>query len=449
MAAAQVGDPGLEPSLKDSSGGDARHYRADEAVEHRSRAGEFRPHRQQKGAALLEIGDDVAKVRGRQHVAQDEAVENHQVEFAQPDLEQLVDGKDDQRQFVQRREVGFFRRPQDGEVHQVHGRIGFQQVAPGPFAGMGLSGQQQNPQPVAHAVDRHHRPVVEQGKFARRRFRFQFDYRRSGVIQLYGNGIASPDGDQRRRNHGPVAPQGHADLFRRSIPGFAASPVLDPVPDRCFAADDAVTGRLFDHQPPVCFPRLAGQQDMDGRRQPAGFFTLRHVVHLSVGYQYGAGEALARHLGQSPAQGGHQPGASFTPASALRPAHAACFHHLHLQVFEGAERFPQALKGIISLGRSPANILARRTVNHDYRHVGLRPALFADRPRVEQERRQKNKRRHPKPSSAASPPHAPNGQSTGGHREQDNDRPRQQRRQAEGAGQPSRHWPSLRRISGR
>jgi hypothetical protein len=77
-------------------------------------------------------------------------------------LEQLADRKGDQRQLVDRRAVLLLRRAQDGEMHEIDRRVGFQQVAPGALAGMRLARDQQHAQPVAHAVDDDHRAVVVQ-----------------------------------------------------------------------------------------------------------------------------------------------------------------------------------------------------------------------------------------------------------------------------------------------
>ena len=76
-------------------------------------------------------------------------------------LEQFAHREGDQRQLVQRREVVLLRRTQNGEMHQIDGRIGLQQPPPGALARMRLARDQQHAQPVAHAVDLDDRPVVD------------------------------------------------------------------------------------------------------------------------------------------------------------------------------------------------------------------------------------------------------------------------------------------------
>ena len=44
--------------------------------------------------------------------------------------------------------------------------VGLEEIAPGPLAGMGLAGDEQHAQLVAHAVDRHDGAVVDLGELA-------------------------------------------------------------------------------------------------------------------------------------------------------------------------------------------------------------------------------------------------------------------------------------------
>ncbi|MNL75861.1 hypothetical protein D3C87_2017330 [compost metagenome] len=52
-------------------------------------------------------------------------------------------------------------------MHQVHRGVGFQQVAPGALAGMGLSGDKKHPKVLADALDQVDGAVVGVGDFAR------------------------------------------------------------------------------------------------------------------------------------------------------------------------------------------------------------------------------------------------------------------------------------------
>nr|WP_316629704.1 hypothetical protein [uncultured Brevundimonas sp.] len=111
---------------------------------------------------------------GLQHAAFQIAVEHDQIEFFQAFDEQFVRGKSDQRQFVERREIVLIRRAQNGEMNQVDRRVGFQQIAPRPFRRVGLAGNEQHAQAVAHAVDADQGTVVDGGKLALGLFDEQF-----------------------------------------------------------------------------------------------------------------------------------------------------------------------------------------------------------------------------------------------------------------------------------
>ena len=69
-------------------------------------------------------------------------------------------------------------------MHQIDRRIGLQQVAPHPLAGMRLARNQQHPQPVAHARHRHHGAVVLQRQFGRAGRGRQFDH----ILAAMGDG---------------------------------------------------------------------------------------------------------------------------------------------------------------------------------------------------------------------------------------------------------------------
>ena len=151
--------------------GPGRQHRAERRQGQAGRPGEFRPYRQQQRAAFADTVGDVAEIGGGQQAAVLEAVEDDQVEAVELVEEQLAHRKGDQRQFVQRGLIVFFRWPQNGEMHQIHRWIGFQQTAPGAFAGMRFTGNQQHAQPVAHAVDLDYRAVVLGGDLSGQRLR--------------------------------------------------------------------------------------------------------------------------------------------------------------------------------------------------------------------------------------------------------------------------------------
>ncbi len=153
----------------------------------------FRPRRDQQRAALFDIFGDVVVIEDRQHVAVLVAVEDDQVEIVDLLDEQLARREGDQRQFVDRRAVLLFRRPQNGEMHQVDRGIRFQQVAPGALAGMRFARNQQHAQVLADAVENGDGAVVGVGEFALGLVDGQFDDVAAGVAEsVRSSGISWP-----------------------------------------------------------------------------------------------------------------------------------------------------------------------------------------------------------------------------------------------------------------
>ena len=62
------------------------------------------------------------------------AVEDDEIELVELLDEQLAGREGDQRQFLDRRAVLLLGRAQDGEMHEIDGGIGLQQIAPGALA---------------------------------------------------------------------------------------------------------------------------------------------------------------------------------------------------------------------------------------------------------------------------------------------------------------------------
>ena len=79
----------------------------------------------------------------------------------------------------------FSRRPQNGEVHEIDGGVGLQQVAPDALAGVRLAGDQQHAQVLAHALGGDDRAVVGGGQLARRRLELDLDDVLAGVRERH------------------------------------------------------------------------------------------------------------------------------------------------------------------------------------------------------------------------------------------------------------------------
>ncbi len=113
------------------------------------------------------------------------AVEDDEVEVLDLLGEQLARREGDERELVDRRAVLLLRRAQNGEVHEIDGGVGLQQVAPHALAGVRLAGDQQHAQVLAHALGRHHDAVVGRGELARRRLQLDLDDVLAGVRERH------------------------------------------------------------------------------------------------------------------------------------------------------------------------------------------------------------------------------------------------------------------------
>jgi hypothetical protein len=173
--------------------------------------------------------------------------------------------------------------------------IGLQQPPPGALAGVRLAGDQQHPQPVAHAVDRDHGAVVQLAHLARPGLGGDLHHRRAAALDRDGDAVLAPGRHAFHARRPAVAADGepHRAGRVRDAEVFRHHTQLDAAPD------DAEARRLDQPQAPVGFAGAAGQQGVEGRVDRRG---VRHVVRLPVRQGDDAGEARARHLGQRPLQ---------------------------------------------------------------------------------------------------------------------------------------------------
>ena len=100
-------------------------------------------------------------------------------------------------------------------MDEVDVGVRLQQVAPHPFARMGLAGDEQHPQLIAHAVDVDHRAVAVGRQFVGDRGDFEFDHIDAGVLdrRLHVDPLANADVDGRDR----LAVAAHRQLDRLAM----------------------------------------------------------------------------------------------------------------------------------------------------------------------------------------------------------------------------------------
>ena len=327
---------------------------------------------------------NVAHISGRQQAAIGEAVKHNQIKLAQLHLEQLTHRKGDQRQFIERRQIILLRRAQNGEMHQIHIRIGLQQAPPGAFAGMRLTGNQQHAQPIPHTIYRDHLAVIERAYLARARLCLQLNHHRATARHWHGNGVLSPDGDF-------LTPRSTA-IAADNQPGIATSrraQILNHHAQFNLLADNAKARGRDQTQAPINLPRAARQQHMKGRIKGQ---QRRRVMHLAIRQRDHARKPRPRHIRQGRPQSRKQ-----------RRATLASFGHLyHPQIkrgqthsprFQGSARRCDALSPI-------SNLRAVTTVNGQDGYIGAGFAFLAQQARIAERPQQDHHRQRTPPNAA-------------------------------------------------
>ena len=260
--------------------------------------------------------------------------------------------------------------------------IGLQQVAPGALARIGLAGDQQHLEPVAHAVDREHRRVVDEGQLL------------VGFCTSISNTVWPPCTMSSGTLCGlPMTASMLGDLLAVAADGDLcdalrrAAEVVDLEGDVDALADQAKGRRLRDDDAAVLAGGIAGHGEMHRRGDAELARGRRHVVHLAVGHQHEAGKALLRNVGQRLAHGVEQLGALLGMIAA-----ALGLHHAQLEVLELLRGLAQLGDGRVGVGGAVLQVLAGRAVDHRQRDVLLIGALLLDQRGIEQDRGQRRAR---------------------------------------------------------
>ncbi len=431
MLAADVGQGRAEAALDHPARGLHRHHvgqrRAPETV---GRA-EFRPRSHQHRAAVAHILPHILEVGGRQDPSQPVAVEDDEVELLDLLDEQLARGKGDQRQLRDGDAILLLGRAQDGEMHQIHGRIGFQEVAPDPLARVRLARDEQHPQPVAHPVDLDDRRIVAVCQLVGRGRDLKLQHVHAPVRQRHRQLqiLAHRDGEGLR-----FAPVDRDHEIRRCPRrGRDLSLILDPKRERHGLAQNGEGRRVADHEPPIPVLLVAGQQHMERRGH------LRReleIVDLPVGDEDGARHPRPRLFGQGLGERGHHQRALV----ALAVAHP---DHAQLGVaerpnlgFDGGQR-----RG--TLVRPVADALACALVHHRDHDVRKGGAVFLLQGRIGQRQKQHAQRQPAQPPARKPPPERHRHHEAAQRGQGPDPRPGQDRVEDE-----SGHWPSLSRSAG-
>ena len=250
-------------------------------------------------------------------------------------------------------------------MHEIDAGVGLQQIAPGAFAGMRLAGYEQHPQFVAHAVDGHHRAIVDWRQFAFQRRRFDLDDVWAGV------GNFQRDADLFAAAHGALA-QHIAVASHHDTRAFVADAlIVEPIGDGLALADDAETRRGHNGDAAITLVAAAGDQRMDRRVEADTGGIGGNVMHASVGNEKRSGDAIGRNVRQGRGDGGEQPGAVGLAIGLTGLDHA------HVEALDLLQPGNQRFARFVGLVVAITEILARTLIDHHCGDGGERRAFLA------------------------------------------------------------------------
>ena len=270
MALAEIGDsPALKGFFDDATGRRGGQHVGERRAVEAALGGIVGAGSDEQRAAIAHIAGDIVEIEDRQHAALGVAVEDDQIELVDLDREELAGREGDQRQFVDRRAVLLFRRPQDGEMDEIDRGVGFQQIAPDALAGMRFAGDEQHAQILADAVDDRGGAVVDGGQFAIERRGLEF------VDVLPGMGDVDIEAVHRARLHDlgrqRLAVARDGDAHRPRIRAVPVSTTLYSID--LFLADDGKArrrcGSRAGGRSRLCLPEISACSGAPPRVRPA------------------------------------------------------------------------------------------------------------------------------------------------------------------------------------
>lgn len=324
------------------------------------------------------------------------AVEDDEIEFVELLVEEFARRKGDEREFADGRAVLLFRRTQNGEMDEIDGGIGFQQVAPGALAGMRLARDEQHAQPVAHAVRDDNGAVVQDSQFVGPFLDVDLD----DVGPAMGEGERHfrrfADGGTRRRDLFAIDCDG--DVCRLACLLVSGGGFVDAEGKIDGLADDAEARRFGDAEPPVLLALAADDEPVHRRIEAERVRRLRYVMDLPVGDHDRARDAFARDIGERFLQRGEESGALFV----LGIVHGG--HDARLDAVLTREPLGDPGQCGGGLVGPCANLLALAPVDNNGRDIGHRLAVFLPHGRIEQREHENGKCRRSPGRAASAPP---------------------------------------------
>ncbi len=317
----------------------------------------------QERAALFHILSDVIIIEDRQHAAMLVAVEDDQIEIVDLFDEEFTRWESDQRQFIDRRSILLFRRTQNGEVNEVYGGVGLQQVAPGALTGMRLTGDEQHTQVLANALDDMDGAVVGGGDFARQLGDGEFHHVVAAARNLEGEGNGASRHGLQIADFLAVHLDG--DIRRAAL---RATLVEDAQCELLLLIDDAEAGRANDLDATIEFIGAAGDQAMDRRLEAKRLFDIRrsvgNVVDLTVAEEDRATDAGGRDI-----RDGGRECREEVRRGRIAVLIVANLDDTRLDAGEAGKALPEICQRLIGLRGALLHVLALRPVD-DHRHDG-------------------------------------------------------------------------------
>ena len=218
---------------------------------------------------------------------------------------------------------------------------------------MRFARHQQHAQFVAHAVDRHHGAIVDQGQLIGERRGLDLDDIGAGMRDRNFHADVATHAHHALLEHFAVAPDRH-------LHGAAAGTlILDAEADGLRLADNAEARRLRQHDAAVDLVAVACDQRVQRRTKAQCGGVGRNVVDAAVGNHDSAGDAIRRHVGERRRQCGKQPGAVGLAIG------GAGFGDAHLEAGNTLEPLDDRRARRVGLHIAVGEILARALVDND------------------------------------------------------------------------------------
>jgi len=167
---------------------------------------------------------------------------------------------------MDRRSILLLRRPQNGEVYEINRRIGLEQIAPGSFARVRLSRNEQYAQILAYPLGSNDNTVIRRRQLAIDWCEFDFKDIRASVREAHRNANPLIDPGSQSLIRSIFAADFQTDVFRTRA--ATATCLADSNFDVARLTDDTELRSFQNFDPPIELVRPTCEQGMYRRIEP-------------------------------------------------------------------------------------------------------------------------------------------------------------------------------------